>query len=191
MLIMRMLGALFFIAAIHSQAEAVMPFLGTQCDTTRHFPEVQGTNLEGRRFSLPADFEGELNVVLVAFRREQQDDVDTWLPSLTALATERTAVRVYEVPTLSRSYSMVRRFIDGGMARGIPQKATREATITLYINKGPFKRALGITSEDAIRVLLVAKGGRVLWHADGQYTAEAAVDLASAIERLMRAAPRA
>lgn len=26
---------------------------------------------------LPADFEGELNVVLVAFQRDQQDDVDT------------------------------------------------------------------------------------------------------------------
>ncbi len=187
MLIMRMLGALFFIAAIHSQAEAVMPtFLCAQSDTSRYFPEVDGTNLEGRHFSLPADFEGELNVVLVAFRREQQADVDTWLPYLTALAAERSKVRVYEVPTLNRSYSLVRPFIDGGMARGIPQKATREATITLYINKTPFKRALGITREDAIRVFLVASDGRVLWHADGQHTSEAAAELASEIERVTR-----
>ncbi len=187
MVIMRIMGALFFFAAIHSQAEAVMPaFLGAQSDTSRYFPDVDGTNLEGRRFSLPADFEGELNVVLVAFQREQQADVDTWLPSLTALATERTTVRVYEVPTLNRSYSLMRRFIDGGMARGIPQKATREATITLYINKTPFKRALGITSEDAIRVFLVASDGRVHWRADGPHTPEAAADLASEIERLTR-----
>ncbi|MEO5825980.1 MAG: hypothetical protein ABIR59_08845, partial [Gemmatimonadales bacterium] len=154
---MRALGALFFIAAIHGQAEAIMPsFQGSTSDTTRLFPKVEGRNLEGQRFSLPADFEGELNIVLVAFRREQQDDVDTWLPSLTAMAAKRAAVRVYELPTLNRSYSLMRRFIDGGMARGIPQQATREATITLYINKAPFKRALGITSEGTIRVLLVA-----------------------------------
>lgn len=186
MLIMRTLGAMFFIAAIHSQAEALMPAVGcSQSDTTRYFPKVEGSNLEGRHFSLPTDFEGELNVVLVAFKRGQQDDVDTWLPYLTALATERSTVRVYEVPTLNRSYSLVRPFIDGGMARGIPEKATREATITLYINKNPFKRALGIASEGAIRVLLVAQGGRVLWHADGHYTVDAADDLAAEIARQM------
>ena len=58
---------------------------------------------------------------------------------------------------------MVRRFIDGGMARGIPEKATREATITLYLDKAPFREALSITTEDRIVTLLVSRDGRVLW----------------------------
>jgi len=42
-----------------------------------HFPSVKASNLEKRDFNLPADFEGERNLLLVAFEREQQKDVDT------------------------------------------------------------------------------------------------------------------
>ncbi|HSD00654.1 MAG TPA: hypothetical protein VLI21_17255, partial [Casimicrobiaceae bacterium] len=104
------------------------------------------------------------------FRREQQADVDTWVPFLREheqLAAR--GVRVYELPTLSRSYRLMRGFIDGGMARGIPDKATRESTITLYIDKERFRRALGIEGEDRISTMLVARDGRVLWHATGAF----------------------
>lgn len=164
---------------------ALVPaLLGFRPDPTIRFPKVEGSNLEGRRFSLPEDFGGELNIVLVAFRREQQDDVDTWVPFIKTTAGKHSGLKAYELPTLNRSYSMVRRFIDGGMSRGIPEKATRETTITLYIDKTPFKKALGITTEDRIVMLLVSPDGRVLWRADGPYTAEAAADLASEIERV-------
>lgn len=182
---MRALTAFLIIAALHGQAEAHVSTLpGVRPDSTIQFPKVEGSNLEGRRFSLPDDFEGSLNIVLVAFRREQQADVDTWVPFLKATAGKHSGLKAYELPTLNRSYSMVRRFIDGGMSRGIPEKATRETTITLYIDKTPFKKALGITTEDRIVTLLVSRDGRVLWRADGRYTAEAAADLASEIERL-------
>lgn len=150
-------------------------------DSVPHFPRVEGTNLEGRRFSLPGDFEAEYNVVFVAFRREQQADVDSWLPFLRAQQLGSRGVRVYEVPTLNRSYRWMRRFIDGGMARGIPELTTRETTITLYIDKAPFKRALMIEREDAIRVLLVARDGRILWHSDGAFTPEAGAALVRAL----------
>ncbi len=156
-------------------------------DSTLRFPSVEGSNLEGRRFSLPNDFEGELNIVLVAFRREQQDDVDTWVPFLKSIAATHAGLKAYELPTLNRSYRMVRRFIDGGMARGIPEKTTRETTITLYIDKAPFKQALGVTAEDRIVTLLVSRDGRVLWRGDGRYTESAAAQLATEINRRMPA----
>lgn len=159
-------------------------------DSVLQFPRVEGSNLEGRRFLLPTGFEAELNVVIIAFRREQQADVDTWLPFLAEQKVRERGVRVYELPTLSRSYRMVRNFIDGGMARGIPAKATREATITLYIDKSPFKKALAISNEDPIVAMVVARDGRVLWRADGRFTNAAGAELAAALEVLsVRAAP--
>jgi len=142
---------------------------GVDADSIRRFPRVEGTNLEGRKYSLPADFESDYNVVLIAFQRGQQADVDTWLPFLREQQKAQGGVRVYELPTLGRSYRIMRGFIDGGMARGIADKATREATITLYIDKSPFKRALAIASEDCISAMLVARDGRVLWRADGRF----------------------
>ncbi|MEQ1693595.1 MAG: hypothetical protein ABMA00_20065 [Gemmatimonas sp.] len=157
---------------------------GVVHDSTRQFPRVEGANLEGRRFSLPADFESEYNVVLVAFRREQQVDVETWLPFLRAQRLAERGIRVYELPTLNRSYRMVRRFIDGGMARGIPDKATREVTITLYIDKSPFKKALEIATEGRICALVVARDGRVLWRADGRFTEAIGSELAATLDSL-------
>jgi len=156
-------------------------------DTVLQFPRVEGSNLEGRKFALPADFEGEYNVVLVAFRREQQEDVETWVPFLREQKLSERGVRVYELPTLSRSYRLMRGFIDGGMARGIPDKSTRETTITLYIDKSPFKRALAIATEDRIVALIVARDGRVLWRADGRFTPGLGAELAAAMDALVGA----
>jgi hypothetical protein len=163
---------------------------GVFVDSVRQFPRVEGTNLEGRRFSLPAELESAYNVVIVAFRRAQQADVDSWLPFLRQQKLAERGVRVYELPTLNRSYRMMRGFIDGGMARGIPEKATREATITLYIDKSPFKKALAISTEDRIVTLVVARDGRVLWRADGRFAPETGAELAGVLDALQaRATP--
>ena len=184
---MHTLAALLLVAAVHGRPEVIVPLHVTVTpDSTLRFPNVEGSNLEGRHFRLPNDLEGDLNIVLVAFRREQQEDVDTWTPFLTSVTAAHAGVKAYELPTLSRSYRLVRRFIDGGMARGIKVKATREATITLYIDKGPFKTALGIATEDLIVTLLVARDGRVLWRGDGRHSEGAAANLTSAINGAMR-----
>ena len=165
------------VASMHAQAGALV-------DSVRQFPRVEGSNLEGKRFALPTDFEAEYNVVLVAFRREQQADVDSWLPFLREQNVAARGVRVYELPTLSRSYRWMRGFIDGGMARGIPEKATREATITLYIDKTPFKKALAILTEDRIIALIVARDGRVLWRADGKFSSAFGSEFSAMLDSL-------
>lgn len=146
-------------------------------DTLGKFPIVEGSNLEGERFSLPADFKGELNVVLVAFRREQQGDVDTWLPFLKTMSESRHDLRVYELPTLGRRYRLMRSFIDGGMRRGIPDAAVRAATITLYIDKAPFRASLRLPDEDRIAVLLTDQQGRVFWRGAGRFDERMAGEL--------------
>jgi hypothetical protein len=44
------------------------------------FPFVIGKNLEGKRYQLPMDFEGEKNLVFLAFHQFQQPHVNSWLP---------------------------------------------------------------------------------------------------------------
>ena len=151
-------------------------------DTLAQFPRVEGTNLEGQRFSLPTDFGGELNVVFVAFKREQQGDVDSWMPLLKSVAETRRGLRIYELPTLGRGYRLMRPFIDGGMRRGIPDAAVRAATITLYIDKTPFREALQLPDEDRIYVLLVDQRGVVQWRTDGSFDKRTGAELVRRIE---------
>ena len=140
--------------------------------TQPFFPEVEGDNLEGKRFHLPADFEGERNVVLIAFQRGQQAQVDTWVPFLRRLAADQPALRYYELPTIKEMGRVMRWVINRGMARGIEDAKARAATITLYIDKGPFTRALGIGTEEAISLVVVDRVGRVYWQTIGTYTPE-------------------
>ncbi len=151
-------------------------------DTLGRFPLVESSNLEGERFALPAGFKGELNVVFVAFKREQQSDVDSWMPFLKSVAATRADLSTYEIPVLGRGYRLMRPFIDGGMRRGIPDATVRAATITLYIDKTPFREALRLPDEDRIYVLLVDKQGGVHWRTDGRFTDRAGAELARRIE---------
>ena len=67
-----------------------------------HFPSVKASNLEKRDFNLPADFEGERNLLLVAFEREQQKDVDTWLREMKRFEEIDPGFHYYELPTIQR-----------------------------------------------------------------------------------------
>jgi hypothetical protein len=136
------------------------------------FPPVEGDNLEGKRFQLPNDFEGERNIVLIAFQRGQQAQVDTWVPFLRQLAVEQPGLRYYELPTIKEMGRVMRWVINSGMARGIEDAKARAATITLFIDKGPFIQALSIRTEEAINLVVVDRAGRVYWQTIGTYTPE-------------------
>jgi hypothetical protein len=134
-----------------------------------HFPSVQASNLEKRNFNLPADFEGERNLLLVAFEREQQKDVDTWLREMKRFEELDPGFHYYELPTIQSPGAFMRWFIDTGMRRGIPDRKARERTITLYLEKKPFLDALLITDQKKIYAFLVDREGNVLWRSEGVF----------------------
>ena len=152
------------------------------------FPEVTSTNLSRRRFTLPGDFEGDLNVVLIAFQQWHQQLVDTWIPFAGKLEEEYEGVRYYELPVIQRLNVLARTFIDGGMRAGIPDPQARARTITLYVDKVAFRSALELPGEDGIYVLLVDRQGRVLWRSQGPFTPEKGQSLDAAIQGALREA---
>lgn len=172
------------IAAVPAPGSRIAHAHAAVADSLAQFPRVDGTNLEGRHFLLPSDFEGSLNVVLIAFTREQQGDVDTWAPFLKSALGSRPDLRSYELPVLARRYRLMRPFIDGGMRRGIPEAAVRAATITLYIDKSAFRDALRLPTESRIHVLLVDREGRVHWRSDGVFTERAGAELVRRIDAI-------
>jgi carbon monoxide dehydrogenase subunit G len=66
---------------------------------------LSGRSLDGRSYELPGDLAKPYNLIVVAFKREQQRPVDQWLPWLTRLEQEREDVAVYELPVLPPTYS--------------------------------------------------------------------------------------
>lgn len=134
------------------------------------FPQITGRNLENEEILLPNALKGEINLLIIAFKKEQQALVDGWIPFLKSLAQKYPRLAFYELPTLSSSYSLIRWMIDGGMRAGIPDKKARERTITLYTNKREFRKKLRIPDEDTIHVLLLGKNGEVIWRNTDRFT---------------------
>jgi hypothetical protein len=181
------------LAALAALAAAGAPRAGAQQAPSGAravlFPTLGGTSLSGEDFTLPRDFAGRLNLVFVAFRREQQATVDTWIPHAKGLAFREPEVRFYELPTIARRYVLIRPIIEGGMRSGVTEKAARDATITLYTDTGRFRSALALPSEAQVYALLVDDAGRVRWRSEGPFTAAKGAALDVAVERLLAEPP--
>lgn len=142
-----------------------------------HFPQVTGSNLERRRFSLPGDLEGDFNLLFLAFWQRHQALVDSWMPLADRLQEQRKDLVAYELPVIQSRSRLSQWFIDSGMRAGIPDRRIREHTITLYLDKAPFLDALDISDDCTIQVLVVDRLGRVVWRTTGGWDEEREEDL--------------
>jgi hypothetical protein len=145
------------------------------------FPTVIGSNLQRQKLELPRGFQGELNLVLIAFQQWQQTQVNTWIPFARQLEGDHAEVRYYELPTIRRLNVLARTFINEGMRAGIPDPVARERTITLYVDKETFRESLQLSREDDIHVLLLDRHGQVLWQAEGAFTTDKGDSLAAEV----------
>lgn len=150
---------------------------------TMRFPTVRGSNLSRETLTLPADFHGQLNVVLIAFQQWHQSQVNTWLPLLSRLEEELPGLHYYELPTIQKLNRFNQWFINEGMRAGIRSDDTRSRTITLYLDKTSFRSALDLPHENEIYVLLLDRHGQVLWRSQGPYGEAKGQALRAAVEQ--------
>lgn len=145
------------------------------------FPHVEGKALTGSKFEVPGDLAGDYNLILVAFLREQQEDIDTWMPGADSLEKTNENFAFYEFPVLSEMNAVSRWFIYQGMRGGITSEAARARTVTFHLDKEEFRRQLGIESEDYISVFLVDSASTVLWRTSGKWSEEKEGELREAL----------
>lgn len=149
-----------------------------------HFPQVSGSNLMREEFIFPGDFEGKYNLVMIPFQQNQQRDVNTWIPAAQELERRFDDLIYYELPTIYKLPTISRTFINEGMRAGIPDQTSRERTVTFYLDKEVFKKALEIESEEMIHLLLVTRDGEILWRETGLFSEEKAESLVKFLEEL-------
>ena len=135
--------------------------------TTVSFPQLAARDLGGREVALPAGLPGERNVVLIAFRRDQQQLVNSWVPWLEQRAAADPGLRFVELPALGLQWEPARQAIDGGMAAAIRDQAVRRRTLTVYTDLRRVTVPLGIDDRSTIWLCLVDRAGRVAWRGSG------------------------
>ena len=151
-----------------------------------NFPSVKGSNLEKKKYNLPDDFEGKVNIVTIAFQQWQQGLVDTWVPFLSELKRKFPDIFFYELPTINRGYKGIRFIIDGGMRMGIPAKEVRERTITLYLDKKKFMTDLMIENDEDIHTFLLDSNGKVILRIKGEFKHTSATLIDEKLEKILK-----
>jgi hypothetical protein len=147
----------------------------------RRFPEVTGSDLNGRSLSLPGDFSGPKSLVFIAFEMRQQEDIDSWLPFVQNLKKEDPRLGVFELPTIAQGYLFLRSIIENGMRSGIKDPAARASTITLFLDVKAFAGAFGLPTTRDIAALVVSPAGEILALVAGRYSEQGAAVLSQAL----------
>lgn len=136
------------------------------------FPSLTGIDLHGQEREIPKGFKGEFNIVAVAFQRQQQKDVDTWIPKIEAIIERSDALKFYEIPVIYEVNMANRMFINNGMRAGIEEDNARSRTITVYTSREDFIKLMSM-EEDHIYIFLLNKNGEILWRHKGPYDDDA------------------
>ena len=131
-----------------------------------YFPKITGIDLDGKKQELPTVFKNKFNLVIVAFKREQQAEVDTWIKAAEPILKENSNLSFYEIPLIYELSSFSRMWVNNGMRLGIPDEVARKRTITVYTNREEFFRITKM-QEDKIYALLIDARGKILWKAEG------------------------
>lgn len=137
-----------------------------QINKNNFFPKITGIDLEGNKQKLPSVFKNEFNLVVIAFKREQQAEVDTWIKEIDPLLKENKNLSFYEIPLIYELSSFKRAWVNNGMRFGIPDKIARKRTITVYTNREEFFKITKM-KENNIYALLIDKHGKIMWKQEG------------------------
>ena len=143
----------------------------------RRFPSVAGRALSGEVVRFPDDLAGTPALLLCAYRRGTQADVDRWAAFA---ARELPRLATYELPIISsRVWRPLQGWIDGGMRGGVPP-AQWARVVTLYEDGARAGAFVGDGGGWRTQVVLLDAAGVVAFHDAGGFTEEAAARLAAA-----------
>lgn len=146
-------------------------------------PPVTAYALDRAKVTLPADFTAPLNLLVLSFQRDQQSVVDGWLPVLT---TGSPSVQTWLLPISPRANGLYRWWLNASLRTSLPPSQPRRYTVPLYVDKAHFLRAVQVSSEQEVVLLLTDKAGHVLWRTAGPVSDSKKAALAGFVSRLGR-----
>lgn len=147
------------------------------------FPELKAETLSGIAMKYPDDVKGKVTLILMAFKRETQQKIDSWLGPFSKAFENDTTVQFFEIPMLAGAWKLMSPIIDGGMRSGIPKQKHGNVT-TFYGNVNKYCELLSIEDKSDGYVFLLDKNGVIQWRSNGFATDEKLKELFDNIQSL-------
>lgn len=130
------------------------------------FPTLSVSGIDGRSLTLPRDFSGRHNIVIVAFAREQLAQMASWHLALDEMRDSLEGLAVYQlfvVPLLPYWFQVAQDVLLRRMVAAQPGIST----FAVRTDLNDFNRALDIPTVASMYTLLADAAGEVLWRSQG------------------------
>lgn len=134
------------------------------------FPQVTGQALSQAKRSLPRQLFGQLNIVLLGFKRAHQKSFDSWNKQLGTLCKKYQGLDYMKIPVMGGFAGLFRYFIVRGMRKAIKAKQEKERIMPLFVSQALFLKGLKLKGKDTIALVLADRRGRIFWQTRGVWT---------------------
>jgi hypothetical protein len=145
------------------------------------FPILLAETLAGGQFQTPDPERKSHHVILIAFKRNVQPQIDKWLQTLGGPVAARSDVEMYEIPMLAGGWRLMSGIIDGGMRSGIPAEK-HSSVATFYGDIQRYKNILDMDEENVCYLYVIDPQGTIRFAASGPPTPELVEGAIGALE---------
>jgi len=151
-------------------------------NSLKAFPAIQAKNLEGKQVAIPDDAKGKVTLVALAFLRQSQGQLDSWLNPFYEKFGKRDDFMFYEIPMISGKYVFIKPIIDNGMRGGLPQFKHKHV-VTFFGDVNKYSKILNVDPKFG-HVFLLDKEGMIHWQNKGSSEKDALEEMFGLAEKL-------
>lgn len=134
------------------------------------FPSITSYNLDKDKVTLPGEAEGQIDLLLLSFKPEQQGDIASWLPAAQALQHLNFQFRYYELPIAEKENFIFRWWESSSMRSDRTDPESWHWIVPVWLDRKKFFHDLAIPNDKQIIVLLIDREGKILWRSSGPMT---------------------
>jgi hypothetical protein len=144
----------------------IIPCIMSTNVNAQHFPVIKAETLSKKEVVFPEVTRGKYAFILIAFKRQTQGGVDSWLEPFIKDYGGRDDIDFYEIPMISGNWKWMSSWIDSGMRQGVAE-FKHDHVATYY---GPLKKYFeyfGVRDSGTVYVFLVDPEGQIIWRETG------------------------
>jgi hypothetical protein len=148
-------------------------------------PRLEAGALDGSRLVLPDSARGNIALLGFGYRRESQDDLNSWLLPFRQKYSPADGFHTYEVPMMgTRIPGLLRGVINRAMRNAIA-KENRRWVAPFYGDINDYSTRLGVTDRSRVHMFLLDQAGLVRWYTAGPVVGNAFEELRLEVEKLV------
>jgi hypothetical protein len=144
-------------------------------------PTISFYTLSKDHVTLPADFRGDRNLLLLYFDLTQEHDIDDWNGVIDRWRGGDPSLTSYTLLVSPQKNFLSRWWQNASMRSASPDHSHWPTTLPIYVDKHAFEQKLGIPTEKQVVLLLTDRKGRVLSRVGGPPTDSNRTALKSAL----------